>query len=239
MNTTLETNEIREYKFYFGPEGGVVNGLDVRPWFLRHILSFDTAMSSKSTEVGIPTRPPEKAQIFDLSGPVRTFTISGVRFDYEEEISNKDFFFKNLCGPYKWTNAYDDGDNTPCYSVGLTSLLGVIQATGGTVRYVFGVYSNDRKENDDKYISLNAVRDVWDPVRKEYRAKNKWDYDVGDYFIETGEYNVALTGIQMQYLEQPGGISYQIKMIECRKTGANDYFDLLNENFEQVEQVDE
>lgn len=63
----------------------------LRAWELKHVEDISIRVAGQDTAIGIPTYPVKYNQIFDTWGPVRTFTISGVRNDSEEEFSNFDF----------------------------------------------------------------------------------------------------------------------------------------------------
>lgn len=67
--------------------------LKYMPWLLRHVDSITMSVKGTTATMGIPTKPATMSQVFDTSGPVRTFKISGRRYDWEEKISNWDFIF--------------------------------------------------------------------------------------------------------------------------------------------------
>lgn len=93
------------------------------PWLLRHVDSITMTVQGTTSVIGIPTRPATSAQVFDTSGPVRTFKISGRRYDWEEDISNWDFIFTE-------TNFAKDSEypqkGTMCY-IGLAWLFYPLQ----------------------------------------------------------------------------------------------------------------
>ena len=77
------------YKFRFNdPRGGY------SPWEFKHVENISIGISKNATAFGLPTKSSSATQVFDMSGAVRTFSLTFVRFDYEEDISNWDFFFK-------------------------------------------------------------------------------------------------------------------------------------------------
>lgn len=98
-----------EYTYRFGPytdgisyvykphttEYITIGGKRVKymPWLLRHVDSITMSVQGTTATMGIPTKPATLSQVFDTSGPVRTFKISGRRYDWEETVSNWDFLF--------------------------------------------------------------------------------------------------------------------------------------------------
>lgn len=214
MSLPIKSDINKEYTFYFGLWGSGVGSATnkPRPWKLNHVLSYGVTIDSKSTEVGIPTVGPEGAMVFDVSGPVREFTITGVRYDNEEEISNIDFIFSLISENYTWIDEYGISHEN-CFSAGLAGMFSLLQV--GIRGFVFAVLSSEMDENfETKWIPNPSV-----------------DYpgDDEDFLIETGIYNVAFNGLEMEYLPQPGGIKYTIRMIECEIMGNGDYMDLIEE----------
>lgn len=208
----MTNTDIQEYEFYLGFKGQNLKlpdannnneliNIKIRPWHLRHVLDFGVSIDSQSTEIGIPTKPPEEALIFDMSGPVREFNISGVRYDYEEEVSNMDFMFKNTSPKYSWETE-SGGIEEGCVSVGITTMFSLIQAS--IPGFYFGIFSSINSNN---------------PSAGE-------DYSGVD-LIETGHYNVALSGVNFEYLKNPGGISYNFTLIERREMGRYNYNKIL------------
>lgn len=103
-----------------------IDGKRVRymPWLLRHVDSITMSVQGTTSTLGIPTKPATKAQVFDTSGPVRTFKISGKRYDWEENISNWDFLFTEANFAKDDVYPQLQGDN--CY-VGLVWLFHPMQ----------------------------------------------------------------------------------------------------------------
>lgn len=190
--------DFQEYDFYFGLKGeNSPGGTKIRPWHLKHVQSYEVSIDSQSTEIGIPTVPPDRAQIFDMSGPVRTFEISGVRYDYEEEVSNMDFLFSKPeeSPEYNWKNPVTGAVEGGCISMGIISMFSIVQAS--CPGFLLGIYSKIKSPT------------------------------VEDDLIETGQYNVALSNVSMEYLDRPGGISYSISLIERRAMGNYNYSKLM------------
>ena len=193
--------DFQEYDFYFGLRGeNSPGGIKIRPWHLKHVQSYEVSIDSQSTEIGIPTVPPDRAQIFDMSGPVRTFEISGVRYDYEEEVSNMDFLFSKpeKSPTYNWKNPVTGAVEGGCRSMGIISMFSIIQASGSG--FLLAIYPKIKSPTVDEEDDL----------------------------IETGQYKVALSNVSMEYLDRPGGISYSISLIERRAMGNYNYSKLMD-----------
>lgn len=62
-------------------------------WELKHVESLDFHLSKQSTARGIPTKSSNATQVFEMQGPIASFDIDFVRFDYEEDVPNWDFLF--------------------------------------------------------------------------------------------------------------------------------------------------
>lgn len=77
------------YKYYIWDP----NESRYSPWELKHVESVRFGISKTSNARGIPTKSSSATQVFEMQGPVATFEISFVRFDYEEDVSNWDFVF--------------------------------------------------------------------------------------------------------------------------------------------------
>lgn len=200
--------DFQEYDFYFGLRGeNLPRGIKIRPWHLKHVQSYEVSIDSQSTEIGIPTVPPDRAQIFDMSGPVRTFEISGVRYDYEEEVSNMDFLFSKpeKSPTYNWKNPVTGAVDEGCISMGIISMFSIVQAS--CPGFLLAIYSKIKSPTEED-----------DFVEDDF---------VEDDLIETGQYNVALSNVSMEYLDRPGGISYSISLIERRAMGNYNYSKLM------------
>lgn len=147
-------DELHDYEFFFGTRGGNVlrDGelIPVRPWHLRHVTDFSTEIDTSTVEIGIPNEPPTMVQIFQTQGATRNFTITGIRLDGEEQISNQQFIFGNISDTYH----YDDMINAPykACSVGIRSLMSVIQS--GVQRYVLIIRRRNEGEVDEREENL-------------------------------------------------------------------------------------
>ncbi len=119
------TNQI---KVSYGPKGyGGSNGYSLyrfAPWALSHIQNISETVQGTSATIGIPNRPASDVQIFDTTGAYRVITISGVRLDSEEYISNVDFIYNEL----NLQNVSESGSYTTyTYQVGLSWLVSNLQ----------------------------------------------------------------------------------------------------------------
>lgn len=191
----IDELDLQEYYFYFGVQGSNSGSYKFRPWYLRHVQSFNVSIGSLSTEIGIPGKPPDRAQIFDMSGPVRTFTLTGRWLDYEEEITNAEFFYmgnnptsKAYSKPYTWFNPVTGKMEENCISMSITQLFSMIQAS--IPGFFFGIYPK--------------IKDSDHP---------------DDNLIEVGKYNVALTSINSHYTQNPGELIYSLTLIERAQMG--------------------
>lgn len=79
------------YTFYFGDSDA-----SYTPWTIQHLESFKTEIKKSVTAYGLPTKSSQASQIFDMQGPVRTFSFSFTRMDYEEDVSNWDFMYTKV-----------------------------------------------------------------------------------------------------------------------------------------------
>ena len=200
-----------KFKFRFGTYGSKspfkYNGADVYigdkkvylcPWELKHVDSITMSVSGSTATMGIPNMPASRTQIFDTAGCVRTFKITGRRYDWEEEISNWDFVntqFNLAVDP-------DFGRPAPreyyCY-VGLNWLLSCMQVL--LKGYVFSIVNTDI--TDLRFIYSNPEKRTGIP-------------DVG--------YNVALTGVSVTFSDtEPGLMEYSLTLTERFKRGENFY----------------
>ena len=135
----------------YGVEQIPAGKIQLAPWKLRHVKQIQETQSTMlTTKLGIPDKPAECAQVFDVGGPVRTFTITGERYDSEEEVSNLDFLFTqfnkqniNSTEYYPFTSNEISGVR---YSIGLEWLTSTMQAT--MKGYVFRVQSSENDSSD-------------------------------------------------------------------------------------------
>ena len=79
------------YRFYFGTYGGTYGNKTLRPWELKHVTGITMSLTGNTSIINVVGRPAKSAQIFDTAGPVRSFTITGIRNEHEEDVSNWDF----------------------------------------------------------------------------------------------------------------------------------------------------
>lgn len=203
------------YKYYLGPydskfkisishrtktaygEKIIPAGLiELGPWELKHVKDITVSINSSSeSTIGIPDKPAECVQVFDTGGPVRTITISGIRYDAEEEISNLDFILTQF-NMQSFNGEYDcfksTTQNNVC-SVGLEWLTSTIQST--LMGYVFRI-TIDKDEKDERVpvVPLNN----------------------SETYIE--EYNVGVMGFSCSFSADNAGImEYTITLVERKK----------------------
>lgn len=129
---TLKTShtESTAYGSVYIPQGDI----QIRPWHLKHVKSIQESESTMLTsKIGIPDKPAECAYVFDVGGPIRTFTISGERYDHEEEVSNLDFvltqFNQQTLNSVEHIPFTTDTLPAAYYSVGIEWLTSTMQAT--------------------------------------------------------------------------------------------------------------
>lgn len=202
-----------KYKFRFGTYGSnspfkykgqnivTQDGYNVYlcPWELKHVDSITMSVQGTTATMGIPNKPSSKTQIFDTSGCVRTFKISGRRYDWEEEISNWDF----VNTQYNFAKDQDIGDSPSpdgkfCY-IGLNWLLSNMQVL--LKGYVFSIINSD--QTDNRFIYKNPVITSGMP-------------DQG--------YNVALIGLSANFSEsEPGLLEYTLTVVERFQRGDTFY----------------
>ena len=202
-----------KYKFRFGTYGSnspfKYKGINVVtsegdkvylcPWELKHVDSITVSCSGSTATMGIPNQPQSRTQIFDTSGCVRTFKISGRRYDWEEDISNWDFVNKQYNfakDPALGDSPQSDGKY--CY-IGLNWLLQNMQVL--LKGYVFSIINTDYNDNRFIYKKPNISAGVPDQG-----------------------YNVALTGVSVTFSEtEPGMLEYSLTLTERFKRGENIY----------------
>lgn len=208
------------------------------PWELKHVDSITMSISGQTSTMGVPNKPASRTQIFDTGGPVRTFKISGRRYDWEEEVSNWDFVNTQL-------NVAKDSvytDKKYVY-VGMSWLLSNMQVL--LKGYTFNIVNSD--VNDKRFIftampstsDCITVEDIGDvPSNSDgiytgimyYITKEKKFYKQGEKALveypvpeDTG-YNVALTAFSASFSEsEPGLMEYSITAVERFKNGDKLY----------------
>jgi hypothetical protein len=155
------------------------------PWELKHVTSITMTVNGNTAKIGIPNKPASRSQIFDTGGAIRTFKISGIRYDAEETIPNIDFIHKEL------NFARDPilgGNREYCY-VGLSWLFSKMQVVLKGYQFYIG----------------NA-----DPTDKRFIHFPPFTADV-----VTNGWNVAVTAMSTEFPEDmPGAMTYDITMVE-------------------------
>lgn len=98
------------------------------PWLLKHVDSITMSVQGSTSTLGIPSKPATMSQVFDTSGPVRTFKITGRRYDWEENVSNWDFLFTeaNFAIDEQFPTIASQSNNQVCY-IGLVWLFYPLQ----------------------------------------------------------------------------------------------------------------
>lgn len=198
----------------YGVETIPAGTIRLKPWKLRHVKSIQETQSTMLTsKLGIPDKPAECAYVFDVGGPIRTFTISGERYDSEEEVSNLDFIFTqfnkqtiNSTEYYPFTGIAIGGTY---YSVGLEWLTSTMQAT--LKGYVYRVVSSTG-ETDDR----TPVEQFSDATFGE-------------------EFNVGITNISFEMSsENPGLMTYTITAVARREYPGGECYREYNAGFTKV-----
>lgn len=62
-------------------------------WDILHVEDISFGINKPSQPYGIPTKSSSATQVFENQGPIATFQIKFVRFDYEEDVPNWDFMY--------------------------------------------------------------------------------------------------------------------------------------------------
>lgn len=206
-----------EYKYYFGAESsyheyslkgveGVPEGTyTLVPWELKHVKSYKETCSGACSTVGLPNKPSECVMIYDTGGAVRNFSLTGCRYDWEEQISNMDFIHKqfniyNKSSIYPFN--YEKVDETVC-SIGIEWLLSNLQSTlhGYTFRISMpSEYShlNDKRVYIDNTGTLDYTVNVG--ITGFNYSFSSEDPNIMEYTINFAERNVYDNGpIYRQY----------------------------------------
>lgn len=172
------------YDFYLGPTDRTYS-----LWKLNNIQAIDMEFSKKSTPFGVPTYPARSAMMFDMEGPVRKFSIKGIRNEQLEEVSNWDFIFtKNNLIPGNFSLKGRPIKN-PIY-MGLEWATSVMQIT-----YPFTLIID--------YVPDTSVSDP--------------DVNLDDNAYIQGEYCVSVSNLSFKFDPKDIGLlSYQIDLIERR-----------------------
>lgn len=195
-------DELHDYEFFFGVRGtktrkvnGVTSTIPVKPWHLRHITDYRTSMDTTTVEMGIPGNPPSDIQVFQTQGVVRKITLTGVRIDSEEYISNLQFIF----GKYSDIYPHDDmsGVLEDSCSVGLSAMASVVQA--GIEKYKLIIKRRNR----------GVVEEISDS-------------------LPVGVFDVALTNVNVEFLQGKGTIAYRIELIVGTNIASTPFTSLVD-----------
>ena len=159
--------------------------IELKPWTLNHVDSISETGSSQASIIGIPNKPAECAQIFDVNGPIRTFVIQGRRYDSEEEVSNLDFFHTQF-NPQHNPPSYIpfSGDPTPetYYSIGIEWLTSTLQTTLRGYTFIIEIQSDDtRLQSETVNVGLTSFTYSFD-------ADNPGLVNYSLTFVERKEY---------------------------------------------------
>ena len=184
-----------EYTVYFGPYE-TMGTPSYRPWTLKH-CSIDVEVAGMDTAIGVPNYPARACNIFDMSGPTRTFKIKGTRIDSEEFFSNYDFIHTQF--NVKTINEGLKSERFETY-VGMEWLLSSLQVqlTGFLLRIV----------------SSSPYHPQPSTTPNGYQGQGR--------FVE-GEFNIGYGGISNTIGEMYNSIDYQITLLErdtYGKTGS-------------------
>lgn len=226
-----------EYVFIKDTDGSI-KYVYLCPWELKHVDSISVGVSGQSATMGIPNKPASRTQIFDTGGPVRTFKISGKRYDWEEEVNNWNFIYEQL----NLANDSEYKDKKYTY-VGMSWLLSNMQVL--LKGYAFNISNSDPTDLRFMYKSIPTTSSVFHVSTSSALPSNS-DGTYNDIFAYVdGErqfyygilntwkkyelpedtcYNVALTAFNASFSEtEPGLIEYSITLTERFKNGNNLY----------------
>lgn len=166
--------------------------ISLKPWELKHVSTLEESMSGQITTIGIPNKPQECAYVFDLGGPVRTFTISGTRYDADEEISNFDFIhtqFNKQTMP-TFYHAMSTKSTDTYYSIGIEWLTSMMQSI--SKGFVLRILCSDDGDGRMPIYNTLSIQDV-----------------------QGQEFNVGLTGFNYSmHQDNPGVMDYTISLTE-------------------------
>ncbi|MFA5744505.1 MAG: hypothetical protein WC936_06855 [Candidatus Nanoarchaeia archaeon] len=192
---TSPGSTVKKY-IQFTDSFGILHNIYLCPWELKHVDSISMSISGTTSTMGLPDKPASRTQIFDTSGPVRTFKITGKRYDWEETISNWDFINTEL----NFATDVDIG-NSPdghgyCY-IGISWLFSKIQV----VQKGYCFYIGNTDSTDNRFI-----------------------YFVPDGSESQKGWNVAVTAMSATFSDTvPGLLEYSITLTERFKYGETLY----------------
>lgn len=208
------------------------------PWELKHVTALTVSVSGQTSTMGIPNKPASRTQIFDTGGPVRTFKITGKRYDFEENVSNWDFINTqfNNAKDSEYGNS-ENSDDTFTY-VGISWLFSNLQvilkgytfnirnADPRDKRFIHG--ANPSKEFANEGESLPDADDIFEGT--VFYVKGVGFYKCTDGVWKPFElkedtgYNVAITGFNASFSEsEPGLLDYTITCVERMEYGNKLY----------------
>ena len=170
--------------------------LILKPWHLKHVKSIqEVGATPMTSKIGVPDKPAECAQVFDIGGPVRTFTISGERYDNEEEVSNLDFVMTQFNPQHLNTTEYipftENELSSTYYSIGIEWLTSTMQAT--MKGYMFARISSEYVTDDR--VPVELLKDGYGEV-----------------------FNVGITNFSFEMSsETPGLMTYTITVVGRRE----------------------
>lgn len=219
-------------------EDGKLNEVYLCPWELKHVESISVGISGQTATMGIPNKPASRTQIFDTGGPVRTFKISGKRYDWEEEVSNWDFIYTQL----NLARDSDYKDKKYTY-VGISWLLSNMQVL--LKGYAFNISNSDPTDLRFMHKSFPTTSSVFHvSTQAELPSNSSGAYDGIYAYVDSEKrfyvgqtriwkeyslpedtcYNVALTAFNASFSEtEPGLIEYSFTLTERFKNGNNLY----------------
>lgn len=243
---------------FVNENGDILDGTSGRyvilcPWELKHVTGLTVSVSGQTSTMGIPNKPASRTQIFDTGGPVRTFKITGRRYDFEERVSNWDFINKqfNMACDSEYGSS-DNTDDSFAY-VGISWLFSNLQVV--LKGYTFNIRNSDPRDrrfihgqnpsstyanrisstsdlpslssmSDDDKKKLEGVTFYLGTENRFYRCvKNSsgYAYEVWEIKEDTG-YNVAITGFNASFSEsEPGLLDYTITCVERMEYGDKLY----------------
>ena len=208
------------------------------PWELKHVDSVTMSISGQTSTMGVPNKPASRTQIFDTGGPVRTFKISGRRYDWEEEISNWDFVNTQL--NVATDSVYRDKKYV---FIGMSWLLSNMQVL--LKGYTFNIVNSDVDDKRFVFTPLPSTSDciVVDST-SDIPSNSTGIYTGITYYVtglkkfylqgssslteyeipEDSGYNVALTAFSASFSEtEPGLLEYSITAVERFENGDKLY----------------
>lgn len=171
----------------FGPSGAYSGSTDrvtriFVPWELKHVSSISETITGTSSTIGIPNKPAYDAKTYDVTGAYRQITVTGMRLDSEEYISNVDFIYNELND----VSSQNGGTDTlKFYSVGILWLPSNLQVT----KYGYTL-SVSQASCDNTFLSGTPGASVTDTILV---ASGPIQYKFSDTIPGGLEYTLKLT----------------------------------------------